>query len=232
MGLLKKLLSPKNVVHSMVDPVGATVGTAVTGNTGLSSYYDPIGLTTKSGGGTDQAANDATGGSATGVDYFGDSSDPSFGSFSRPFTVEDFYNYADPGYAFQLQQGTQGLQNSAAVGGSALGGAALKDLLKYNQDYAGTAYNDAFNRYQVQQGNIFSRLSSLLQLGQNAAAGVGSQGTALAGNAGQATANAGSAYGAGIVGAGNNLGNGLVNYWLMNHMNQLNRQPAVMTGGP
>jgi hypothetical protein len=161
--------------------------------------------------------------------YYGDQSDPSYGSFTQPFDVEQFYNYADPGYAFQLQQGTQALQNSAAAGSGALSGAALKDLLKYNQDYAGTAYNDAFNRYQTQQGNIFSRLSSLAQLGQNAAAGVGAQGTSLAGNAGQAISNAGSAYGAGIVGAGNALNQGLTNYWLMRQFGQ--QQPAA-TGGP
>jgi hypothetical protein len=152
--------------------------------------------------------------------YYGDQYDPSYGSFAKPFTVEDFYNYADPGYAFQLQQGTQALMNSAAADSGALSGAALKDLLKYNQDYAGTAYNDAFNRYQAQQGNIFSRLSSLATLGQNAAAGVGAQGTNLAGNAGQAISNAGAAYGAGIVGAGNSLNQGLTNYWLLKQFGQ------------
>jgi len=219
---LGNLFNPKKVLQGGANPINVVTDTnpirAVTGKN----------LFGGGGGSSDAAAaNDPS--ASTAPDYYGDSSDPSFGSFSRPFTVEDFYNYADPGYAFQLQQGTQALQNSAAMGGSALGGAALKDLLKYNQDYAGTSYNDAFNRYQVQQGNIFSRLSSLLQLGQNAAAGVGASGTALAGNAGQATANAGSAYGAGYVGAGNNLSSGLTNYWLMQ---QLNKQPAVMTGGP
>lgn len=150
-------------------------------------------------------------------DYYGDQFDPQYGSLTDPFTVEDFYNYADPGYAFQLQQGTQALQNSAAAGSGALSGAALKDLLKFNQDYAGGAYNDAFNRYQTQQGNIYSRLMGVSQLGQGAAAGVGTQGVALAGNAGQAISNAGAAYGAGIVGAGNSLAQGGTNYWLYNN---------------
>lgn len=160
------------------------------------------------------------------VDYYGNQNDPAYGSFARPFTVSDFYNYADPGYAFQLQQGTQALQNSAAANSGALSGAALKDLLKYNQDYAGTAYNDAFNRYQTQQGNIFSRLSSLATLGQNAAAGAGATGANLVGNAGQAISQAGAASGAGLVGAGNALNSGLSNYWLMS---QFNRPPATST---
>lgn len=222
---LGNLFNPKKVLQGGANPINVVTDTnpirAVTGKNLFGDSNSIIG-----GGSSGAAANDPT---AAGGDYYGDPSDPAFGSFTKPFTVEDFYNYADPGYAFQLQQGTQGLLNNAAIGGSALGGAALKDLLKYNQDYAGTAYNDAFNRYQVQQGNIFSRLSSLLQLGQNAAAGVGSQGTALAGNAGQAIAGAGAASGAGAVGAANSLGNSFTNYWLMS---QLNKQPAVMTGGP
>lgn len=147
-------------------------------------------------------------------DYYGDQSDPQYGSLLDPFDVEQFYQYQDPGYWFRLQQGTQALQNSAAAGSGALSGAALKDLLNYNQDSASQEYTNAFNRYQTQQGNIFSRLSSIAQLGQNAAAGVGAQGAQLAGNAGQALQNSGSAAGAGIVGAGNAIGQGATNYWL------------------
>lgn len=211
MGFLSKL------VHLGQKPFKAT------GMTGL----DPLG--TASGAYKNKAAapaaatpgypdpNDA---GYMGADYQGDPNDSGYGSLTQPFDVEQFYNYADPGYAFQLQQGNQAVLNSAGAGSGALSGSALKDLLKYNQDYAGTAYNDAFNRYQTQQGNIFSRLSSLAQLGQNAAAGVGAQGTSLAGNAGQAISNAGTASGAGIVGAGNALNSGLTNYWLMRQFAQ------------
>jgi hypothetical protein len=155
---------------------------------------------------------------------YGDQGDGQFGSLTKPFDVEQFYNYADPGYAFQLQQGNQALQNSAAAGSGALSGAALKDLIGYNQQFAGSAYNDAFNRYQTQQGNIYSRLMGVSQLGQNSAAGVGTQGVALAGNAGQALSNAGAAYGAGIVGAGNSLSQGGTNYWLY-------KNPQLWSGG-
>lgn len=212
---LKKALNPIGTDHPIGNPGGFIVGSLINANKKPDTVTAPAA--------TAAAPDPST--------YAGDPSDPAYGSLTNPFTVEDFYNYADPGYAFQLQQGTQALQNSAAVGGSALGGAALKDLLKYNQDYAGTAYNDAFNRYQAQQGNIFSRLFQLTQLGQNAAAGVGAQGTSLAGNAGQAVANAGSAAGAGIVGAGNSLGNGLTDYWL--YKNFMNRPVAATpsTGG-
>lgn len=220
MGLLKSLQKIGRAIDpighgKIADPLGAITGA-----------YD----TPKASGGTvDNAAGQVV---ADGSSYYGDPTDSAYGSFAKPFTVEDFYNYADPGYAFQLQQGTQALQNSAGAGSGALAGAALKDLLKYNQDYAGTAYNDAFNRYQTQQGNIFSRLSTLAQLGQGAAAGVGSQGTALAGNAGQAISNAGSAAGAGIVGAGNAIGSGLTNYWLMSQLRQPQYQMSWSGGTP
>lgn len=229
MGFLKSLLKPKNAARALVDPAGATVS-AATGSSGWQSWVDPSGAILKADG-SSATPETASSAAAAAPDVSGDPSDPAYGSFAKPFTVEDFYDYADPGYAFQLQQGTQGLLNSAGIGGSALGGAALKDLLKYNQDYAGTAYNDAFNRYQAQQGNIFSRLYQLTSLGQNAAAGVGNQGTTLAGNAGQAISNAGSAAGAGIVGAGNSLGSGLTDYWL--YKNFMNRpvSAAPTTGG-
>jgi hypothetical protein len=140
--------------------------------------------------------------------------DAEFGSLLRPFDAATFNQYQDPGYQFRLQQGTQAVRNAAAAGSGALSGAALKDLLMFNQDAASQEYGNAFNRYQTQQGNIFSRLSGIAQLGQSAAAGVGQQGTALAGQAGQALSNAGTAAGAGIVGAGNAAGNAASNYWL------------------
>lgn len=219
MGFLKKLLNPKSATRIAFDPAGGTIAAARNGGDASKGLLDPSGMILKPGAGGGDPAMGATGMPGN-EDYYGDPNDPAFGSFSDPFTVEDFYDYADPGYAFQLQQGNQALQNSAAAGSGALSGAALKDLLKYNQDYAGTAYNDAFNRYQTQQGNIFSRLSSILTLGQNAAAGVGAQGTQLAGQAGQAISQAGAAAGAGIVGAGNNASSGLTNYWLMRQMGQ------------
>lgn len=175
---------------------------------------------------TDPSAN--FDGSMDPSQYEGDPNDPQYGSFTQPFDVEQFYNYADPGYAFELQQGTQALQNSAAAGSGSLTGSALKDLLGYSQNFARTGYNDAFNRYQTQQGNIYSRLFDLARLGQNSAAGVGTTGAQLAGNAGSFYSNAGAASGAGLVGAGNAASNGLTNYWLMKNFQP--QTPAGATG--
>lgn len=202
MGLFSKLghlLNPIGTSDPIANPGGYLVGKA------LGTDKQPASA----------AAPAMTGGAdPSGGSYYGDPNDPAYGSFTKPFDVEQFYNYADPGYAFELQQGTQALQNSAAAQSGALSGAALKDLLGYSQNFARTGYNDAFNRYQTQQGNIFNRLNSIAQLGQNAAAGVGSTGANIVGNAGQQVTNAGGAAGAGIVGAGNAAAGGLSDYWL------------------
>jgi hypothetical protein len=227
MGLLSHLLNPFSPIKDTVKGVKAGLhgnvkgmldpGNLVGGAKDLFSHSSPK---------TAPAANDGSD-AFDPAQYLGDESDSSYGSFTKPFDVEQFYNFADPGYAFELQQGNQTLQNAASAGSGAFSGAALKDLLGYSQNFARTGYNDAFNRYQTSQGNIFSRLSSIANLGQNAAAGVGAQGTQLAGNAGQMLSNAGAASGAGIVGAGNAASDGLTNYWLMRQM-----QRPVAAGAP
>jgi hypothetical protein len=126
-----------------------------------------------------------------------------------------------PAYQFQMQQGQQGVLNQDASGQGALSGSALKDLIGYNQGYANTAFNNAFNQYQTQQGNIYNRLAGVATLGQNAAANTGAQGTALAGNIAQSVSNAGSALAAGQVGAANAYAGGLnmmAMPWLMSMM--------------
>lgn len=125
-----------------------------------------------------------------------------FGSLLAPFTAATMKQYS-PAYNFQLQQGMQGVLNGDANTQGALSGAAQKDLMSFNQNYANTAFNNAFNQYQTQQGNIYQRLAGLTQLGQSAAANTGQQGTALAGQAAQSATNIGTALGAGQVGAAN-----------------------------
>jgi enamine deaminase RidA (YjgF/YER057c/UK114 family) len=125
-----------------------------------------------------------------------------YGSLLSPFTAQTMAEYS-PAYNFQMQQGRQGVLNGDAAGTGVLSGAAQKDLMGYNQNFANTAFNNAFNQYQAQQGNIYSRLSGVANLGQNAAANVGQQGTALAGQQAQAAQNVGTALAGGTVGAAN-----------------------------
>lgn len=131
-----------------------------------------------------------------------------YGSLTAPFTAANFQQLS-PAYNFQLQQGQQGTLNAEAAGAGSLSGSALKDLTAYNQQMANTSFNNAFNQYQTQQGNIFSRLSGIANLGQNAASNTGQQGTALAGQAAQSATNVGTAEAAGTVGAANAISGSL-----------------------
>jgi hypothetical protein len=133
-----------------------------------------------------------------------------YGSLLTPFSAQMMQQYS-PAYAFQLQQGQQGVLNADAANQGALSGAAQKDLQSFSQNYANTAFNNAFNQYQTQQGNIYSRLAGLSQLGQAAASNTGQQGTALAGQAAQSATNIGTATAGGTVGAANAYSNALSN---------------------
>lgn len=94
------------------------------------------------------------------------SANGNFGSLLQPFSMADYQE--DPGYAFRLAQGTKALQNSAAAKGNLLSGAYLKGLDNYSQGLASQEYQNAYNRYNTNQGNVFSRLSGVSQSGQNA----------------------------------------------------------------
>lgn len=218
MGFLSHLLNP-------IEHIKDTKRT-LSGDVKNSFFLNPLG-----GGGSSPKTNPAVAPASPVAmpNYGGDSSDPAYGSFTQPFDVEQFYKYEDPGYAFRLQQGQQAVQNRNSAGDGALSGAAYKDLIDYNQNSASQEYGNAFGRYQTQQNNIFSRLSDIAHLGQAGAAGVGAQGTQLAGNAGQFTSNAGTAEGSGIVGGANALTDGATNAWLWS---QLNKKPVSGGTGP
>lgn len=71
----------------------------------------------------------------------------------------------DPSYQFRLNQGLDSVQSGAAAQGSLLSGATQKALNNYASDYASQEY-----------GNAYNRLSNIVGMGQNAAAGVGNAG--------------------------------------------------------
>lgn len=125
-----------------------------------------------------------------------------YGSLTTPFTTQNWQQLS-PQYNFTKQQGQQGVLNTDATNQGSLSGSAAKDLINYNQTAANQSFGQGFNQYQTQQGNIFSRLSGIAQLGQNAAANTGYQGTALAGQQAQSATNIGTALGAGQIGAAN-----------------------------
>lgn len=161
------------------------------------------------------------GGTATGTNLPG-------GYLTQTFdpTQQQLEQY--PGYQFQLDQGNLALQNANSVGGSALSGAALKNLMTFNQGLAASNYNNYFNQFQTQQNNIFNRLNGIASLGQNAAGNLGNAGTTLGTGIAQAQAGAAGSIAGGIVGATNSIGNNLT---LAGMMQANNSNPYVTPQG-
>lgn len=110
----------------------------------------------------------------------GKSSD--YGSMLRPFSMADYE--ADPGYAFRLSEGMKALEQGAAARGGLLSGNMLKGAQRYGQGLASEEYQNAYNRYQQQQGNKFNRLASLAGIGQSAVGALGQAGQNYASNVG------------------------------------------------
>lgn len=127
------------------------------------------------------------------------------GSLTSRFAGQNVMN--EPGYAFGLKQGQQGIERSAAARGMALSGAALKDASRFNQDYAGTKYGQAFDRWRMEQGDIYNRLAGVAGVGQQANAANSAAGMNYANNAGANMIGAGNAMAASQMARGNIYGN-------------------------
>lgn len=151
---------------------------------------------------------------------------------TRNFSMADFR--ADPSYQFNLQQGQQAIERSAAArGGGIGGGATTASLLDYSQGLAGQQYQNAFNNFNTNQTNRFNRLASVAGVGQQAATTLGAQGAQTAAGIGQNITSAGAANAAGMVGQANAI-NGAIgqttNTWMQQQM--LNRlAPQVKNPG-
>lgn len=125
----------------------------------------------------------------------------------------------DPGYQYQLEQGVNAIQGSAAARNNLLSGRTLRGLTEFGQQlgtgYADQAYNRELGAFQNRQ----NQLLSLMQGGQSAA-GAQSSLPQLALAGGQAQA-------AGITGAANALTGTLSNLYLAN----LLKPPSAPFGG-
>jgi hypothetical protein len=145
------------------------------------------------------------------------------GYLTKQFGPADLQAGLAPNYDFMLQQGQMANQRAANVAGGGFGGNALQGLQKYTQDYAGNAYQNAFQNYQTQRTGIYNTLAGIAGIGQsgqtasnqaatnmanaNTSLGVGSAAAQAAGGIGSATA-----YGNAL----GNLGSGLTLATLLN----------------
>lgn len=125
-----------------------------------------------------------------------------------------------PGYDFRLNQGLDAIQSSAAARGGLYSGAAMRDALKYGQDYATGEYT-----------NYLARLAGMTDTGVAAAGNQANAGANMGAGVGSALASRGNASAAGAIGVGNAFNGGLQN--VLGYMNyQQNLNGGGMTSSP
>jgi hypothetical protein len=131
---------------------------------------------------------------------------------TRQFTPQDLQSGLAPNYNFMLQQGQNLNQRQANLSGGAIGGNALRGLQQFTQDYAGNAYQGAFNNFQSQRTGIYNTLAGIAGLGQKAQESTSQAGQNATTAAAQLGVGSAAAQAAGLTGASNALAGGLQNY--------------------
>jgi hypothetical protein len=129
------------------------------------------------------------------------------GYLTQQFTPELFQQNIDPGYAFRLQQGQMANQRMGNVSGGGLGGNVMRGLQDYTQGQASQEYQNAFNRFQTQRGNIYNTLAGIAGIGQTGQTQTNQMGTNLANAQAQLGVGSAAAQAAGQVGQASALSN-------------------------
>ena len=155
------------------------------------------------------------------------------GYLTQQFTPQDFAAGIDPGYAFRLQQGQRALQGQQNQAGGLIGGNALAAMQDYTQGSASQEYQNAFNRFQTQRGNIYNTLASMAGLGQTSLGQTGQ----LSGQTAQGVASSivgqGAATAGGQIGVGNALSGGFNTFGNQQYLSSLlGQRNNVVNLGP
>jgi hypothetical protein len=125
--------------------------------------------------------------------------------FQRDFTMNDFQQ--DPGYAFRMEEGQKAIERSAAARGGRHGGATMKALARYGQDFASNEYQNAYNRFNADRDRRFNRLSSLAGIGQTANSQIANAGMNYANQVGQNQMGMANAQASAAIANGNKMSN-------------------------
>ena len=154
---------------------------------------------------------------------------------THQFSPTDLQTGLAPNYQFMLGQGRQAQQQTMNVGGGGSNISRAADI--FSQNYAGNAYQQAFNNYQAQRTNIYNTLQSIAGMGQQGAAGLSNLGSGTATNIANLGIQGANAQAAGQIGQANawsgaisNIGNTLGNAGLSYAL--LNQNQAQPTGAP
>jgi hypothetical protein len=148
-----------------------------------------------------------------------------------PFSMQNFQQ--DPGYAFRLSEGQKQLDRQAASRGGLISGGALKAATRFGQEMGSQEYTNAFNRYQIEREARLKPLQSLTGMGQTTASTLGTTGSNMAGNVGEAYMGGANARASGYVGGANAITSGLgtyLNYRQGNNMVNALRSPTSGAG--
>lgn len=130
-----------------------------------------------------------------------------YGSFAKVPTAADVQ--AEPGYAFGLSEGQKAIDRKLNARGMTYSGPAVKAAARFGTDYAAGQYNNAFNRSETANNNLFNKLSGVATTGLNAANNTGMAGTNYANQAGANIVGGGDARAANSIAQGNIWGNAL-----------------------
>lgn len=138
----------------------------------------------------------------------------------------NFSTYEDPSAEYRMAQAAKAINNSSISKGLS-GGGAIKALAAKQQEMAGTAYSDAWNRYLQNtqqhykqandtydrdlnwQNTQLGRQKDLMSQGATVASGLGSLGATTGEQIGLTYGNIGASNASGIAGAGNAINQGI-----------------------
>lgn len=130
---------------------------------------------------------------------------------NQQFTMQQFQQ--DPGYSFDLQQGSLALQRSAAANGTLMSGGTLKSLTNYSQGMASNEFQNAYNRWNTTRQQNFNNLAGVAGIGGQGNATYGAVastlGQGLSGNTVAGITGAGAAQAAGTLGQANAINSGI-----------------------
>jgi len=123
------------------------------------------------------------------------------GDLVRPFEPTMAQLEQTPGYQFTKEQGQEAVTNAAAAMGLGVSGPLLKGIGKFTTGLASQTFQQQFQNYWAQLGQVYNMLSGVSTTGENAAAMTGQAGGAAAASAGNFLSGAGASQAAGELGA-------------------------------
>lgn len=129
--------------------------------------------------------------------------------------------FKSPGYQFRRDEGTRGLERTAAARGGAFSGNALKALAEFNGNLASNEF-----------GNYFNQLASIAGIGQTATNQTAAYGANAANQAGRNALYAGDARASGIENQANIIGQGVNGLAGLYGYSQQNKQRPVGGSSP